>query len=284
MIPGGLAGRQFAPSGMLMRQQSQQREQSQQSRRRAHDRQIRPLALGLEAQMLANFMEGDFQLPSENEPFHDLHRLDVQVRAQQGLGLELALRVADQHPTNRHDRLTAMPPNRGAGNNFNNPPTCSIPLRDGGALPARLHVRGHLDQSRQALPFQTRTTWLMRPPRWGGLIQGRGQTKANDHAEGLGQLLHSPQQGNHGKTAVGDDDQGPARQPAAQLQEALPRPVGQLLVRPRLLLIVAFRRGQQRHAQRGKAQTRLAHGSGPKSIQFNHRRPLAPDCSYRGWL
>src|SRR5574337_853407 len=103
VIPSGLSGGQLAPTRMPMGQQSHQREQAQQGRGSAHDRPGGPepkapygLALGFDAQVSTHLVQRDFQLPSENEPLHDLHGLDVQVRAQQGLGLEFAFGVPDQ--------------------------------------------------------------------------------------------------------------------------------------------------------------------------------------------
>ena len=56
MIPSRLSDGQLAPPGMLMRDERDQREQRQQRGRRAQDGQVRPLTLGLHAQVFANFM------------------------------------------------------------------------------------------------------------------------------------------------------------------------------------------------------------------------------------
>ena len=47
-------------------------EETQQDGRGAGDGQVRPLALGLHAQMGPDLMEGDFQLPAQDKPFQDL--------------------------------------------------------------------------------------------------------------------------------------------------------------------------------------------------------------------
>lgn len=108
-IPGGLTDRQLTPTHMLVSQDGYQGEEPQQSGCGAQDRQVRPLALRLDAEMGAHFVEGNFQLPSQHEPLHDLQGVDVQISAQQRLGLELALRVADQDPADRNDGLTTVP-------------------------------------------------------------------------------------------------------------------------------------------------------------------------------
>ena len=63
-VPGGLPNRDLAVLGMRIGQQSHQREQTQQGRRGAKDGPIRPLALGLYAKMISDFVERDFQLPA----------------------------------------------------------------------------------------------------------------------------------------------------------------------------------------------------------------------------
>ena len=49
-----------------------------------------------------------FNLPAQHEPLDDLHWVGFQVRAQQGLGLELTFRIADHHPADGQGRLSAM--------------------------------------------------------------------------------------------------------------------------------------------------------------------------------
>ena len=49
-----------------------------------------------------------FNLPAQHEPLDDLHWVGFQVRAQQGLGLELTFRIADQHPADGQGRLSAV--------------------------------------------------------------------------------------------------------------------------------------------------------------------------------
>ena len=79
VVPSCLPDRQFAPAGVLMRQQRDQREQPQQHGRCTQDRQIRPLALSLHAQMLPHLVISHFDLPTQHEPLHDLHRVSLQV-------------------------------------------------------------------------------------------------------------------------------------------------------------------------------------------------------------
>jgi len=69
VIPGRLADRQLLAASVLMRQQRHQREETQQGWRGAQDRQVRPLALSLYAQMLADLMVGDFNGLITNDKF-----------------------------------------------------------------------------------------------------------------------------------------------------------------------------------------------------------------------
>ncbi len=68
-VPRGLAGWQTTTPDVLMRQQGDQREQPQQSWRGTQDSQVRPLALGLDAQVGADFMERDLNGLITNDKF-----------------------------------------------------------------------------------------------------------------------------------------------------------------------------------------------------------------------
>src|SRR5215469_8071621 len=70
-IPGCLANRQRLPLEQLMSKDRDQREESKQCRCGAQDGQVRPLALGLHAQMSAYFMKGDFHWPAHHKPLQD---------------------------------------------------------------------------------------------------------------------------------------------------------------------------------------------------------------------
>jgi len=62
-IPSGLTNGQLASSCRAVSQQGHQREQAQQGRRSACNSPIRPLPLGLNAQVSSHFLKGDFELP-----------------------------------------------------------------------------------------------------------------------------------------------------------------------------------------------------------------------------
>src|SRR4051794_14279914 len=64
--------------------------------------------------MAAGFLEGGLDAPAADEPAQDVHRVGVQVGAQEGLWLFLTLWIAHQHPADRHLHAGVMP-ERGAG-------------------------------------------------------------------------------------------------------------------------------------------------------------------------
>jgi hypothetical protein len=92
-VPGGLADRGGGPGQRSVCLEGHQGEQAQQGRRGPQDGTLRPLALGLDAQMGAHFVERHFDLPATDEPGEDLLRISVEIGAQQRLGAESAARV-----------------------------------------------------------------------------------------------------------------------------------------------------------------------------------------------
>lgn len=65
------------------------------------DRQIGPLALGLDAEVAANLFERDLQRPPPDKQLDDTRRSHGRVGREEGLGGQSALGVNDEHPANR---------------------------------------------------------------------------------------------------------------------------------------------------------------------------------------
>src|SRR3954447_24327860 len=63
-------------------QERDQGEQPEQTRRRTGNGQVRPLALGLDAEVVTDVPEGDFHLPALDEPGQDLQRIAGEVGAE----------------------------------------------------------------------------------------------------------------------------------------------------------------------------------------------------------
>src|SRR4051812_49578183 len=62
--------------------------------------------------MATGFLEGGLNPPAADEPAQDVHRVGVQVGAQEGLWLFLTLWIAHQHPADRHLHAGVMPERR----------------------------------------------------------------------------------------------------------------------------------------------------------------------------
>ena len=101
-IPGRLTNGKGVLTQELMSKNGHQRKECQQGGGGAQDRQIRPLALGLDAQMSTNLVKGDFHCPAQDKPLDDLESLCLLIGTQQGQWLVSAFWIANEHPTDRH--------------------------------------------------------------------------------------------------------------------------------------------------------------------------------------
>ncbi len=70
----------------LAGQQGHNREQPEQAGRGAGHGTVRPLPLGLHTQMSASLLEGDLDLPAQDESADDLQRILRGIGAQERLG------------------------------------------------------------------------------------------------------------------------------------------------------------------------------------------------------
>jgi hypothetical protein len=64
--------------------------------------------------MSSDFLEGDLDLPTADEPGEDVARAGVEIGSEEGLWLELAFGISNERPADRHGRLAAAIPQRGA--------------------------------------------------------------------------------------------------------------------------------------------------------------------------
>jgi len=95
-IPGRLSNRKRLAIQQVMSKDGNARKESQQGRSGAQNSQIRPLALGLDAQMITHLMKGDFDRPAQDKPLHDLGSLCILIGAKQGHWLILSLWIANE--------------------------------------------------------------------------------------------------------------------------------------------------------------------------------------------
>ena len=243
-------------------------KESQQDRRGAGDGQVGPLALGLHAQMGPHLLKSDLQLPAQHEPFQDLRRVCRRVGAQQGLGREGALWVSDQHPANAHRGFARAVPDCGLGGEFHSAGGAVVPAHRG-AGPGYLRLvssRGLLKERFQrgsSCALQRWAAVLTRLTGWRGRIEGGIQAQSGDQGNGFRQGLAAVQQVEHSVAVVPHQHQRPLRQPAAQLQDHLACPVGELLVPTSSLLIVPRRWRQHREHRQGPMASRPGHLAQP---------------------
>src|SRR5438477_12376222 len=110
------------------------------------------------------------QRPAGDEPGDDLGWQDARVGAEQGLWLELAGRIAQQHPAQRDGRGTGVVPEGGAGRDVDRRGRAAVP-GDGKLLPDRVRIQQALRQGRLALTLDPGAPLGPRLARWRGVVQ-----------------------------------------------------------------------------------------------------------------
>jgi hypothetical protein len=85
-IPGRSAYRERFILSQAVRKQGDQGKQAQQSGDSTRNRQVRPLALGFQAQVSACFLKSNFDIPTQNKPMQDLEGAGIQVGAEKSSG------------------------------------------------------------------------------------------------------------------------------------------------------------------------------------------------------
>ena len=210
------------------------------------DGPVRPLALGLYSQVGPHLLKSDLQLPAKHKPFQDLGRVRCRAGAQQGLGSEGLLGVADQHPANDRRGLAGAVPDRRLGGDFHHAGGAVVP-GNRGTGPSYLGLVKDLGLVKEGFQrgtpwaFQRRAavlTWLT-GRRW--RIEGRVQTQSGDEGDRFTEGLTAVEQVQHGIGVVAHQHQRALGEPAAQLQNHLPRPAGEFFVPASLLLAVPCR-------------------------------------------
>ena len=205
--------------------------------------------------MRSHLLEGNLQLPAQHKPFENLHRFHGQVSAQQSLCGEFALGVPNQDPAQGHRRLARAVPDRRLRCEFHRADRAVVPgCRRGG--PGHGGQVQECLQCWQPLAFQRRPTVLTGLTGWGRFIKGGVQAQAGDEGNGLSQRLAAVEQVQHGVAAVAHQRQGAVGQPATQLQDHLPGPVGEFFVAASALPVVAFRGRQHSEKRQGPIASR----------------------------
>lgn len=201
-------------------------------------------------------MNGDFPRPTLHEPCQDLNGVRALIGTEQGLWLKRALRIANEHPTDRNGRNWRLIPQSRASRHFPLSADASIP-GNGGCLPHGCWVGESRLPFGLGFPFQGRPTPLPCLSLSGRIRHAGIQTQAGNHDD-LGQLVDGTQELQNGRGSVSHHHQGALRSPATELPDHLPGPIGDRCVRFLALFMGAFRWGQ--HGQKGQGPSPLGSG------------------------
>ena len=189
-------------------------------------------------------------------------RVGIEIGTQEGLWLEFASDVANQHITDR-DETAGVMPDSGAGYDLDQAFTAAIPAGDREAPLAGLATGETFGERWLSL---TDHAW---PPdraasatrRW--IEQPGVEAQAGDHAD---PPAHGVEQLDRGEAAVGDRDDASVGKPAGDLEQHLSSPIGQLLVPPVMLARIPLGRckdGQERQCP---------DAPGPWNLRQQHER------------
>ena len=140
-----------------------------------------------------------------------------------------ALGVSDQYPANDDGGLAGAVPDGGLGGEFHGAGGAVVPGHLG-AGPADISWVEQCFQRRSPRAFQGWLAVLTRLTRWRWRIEGGVQAQFGDEGHRLAQRLAAVEQVEDGVAVVPHQHQRPVGQPAAQLHDHLPCPVGDLLV------------------------------------------------------
>src|SRR5918995_5798772 len=102
LVPSRSANSTFTLRHVSVSEERDHREEPQQRWGGSLDRPLRPMPLGFEPEALASLLERSLHLPAFYEPRDDPLRIGIEICAQQSLGFELLLWIADQYPAHGH--------------------------------------------------------------------------------------------------------------------------------------------------------------------------------------
>src|SRR5215212_6441942 len=225
---------------LLVSEERDHTEQGQKCRGRALDRHLRALPLGLQAQALTNCLKRGLHLPASHEPRNDLSRIGREVSAQQGLALEIPLRVADQHPADGHGGKPRGVPDGRLGGGVHRASCITVPATHRDRRPSRLRVLDHRRGVREALALQARPSHLAWLAWRGRFVQSGIEPEAGDEGDGVLQMPATIQEFQGGIPTICDGHDLSLWLPASYQQEHLPGPLGKWLVSSAPLLGVAL--------------------------------------------
>jgi hypothetical protein len=182
-------------------------------------------------------------------PPHDLRGLAHRFGAEQGLRCKAALGIAHQHPSDRHDRQTAVPPHGCPGGDLKGALARPVPAGHHDRVAARVLGREDRGERRQSSALGPRASDRARRPWRGRLVESSIQPKAGDRRDAGAAHRVEEQQGR--EAAVAHHHEVAPRQPAPRLEGELTPDVEQ-----RLVPTAAFATGALGRHQRGQERQR----------------------------
>ncbi len=193
----------------------------------------------------ARFLKGNLDGPAPHEPPNDLRELARRIRAEQGLGREARFRIADEHPSDRHDGQAPVPQNRGVRGHLDRALARPVLAGHHDYLPAR--VLGHQPrrERRPSRAFGARASNRAGRPSRRGIVDGCVETQAGDRRDAGATHRIKEQEGR--EAAIAHQDEVAPRQPEAGLESELASDVEQ-----RLVATAPFATGALRRHQRGQ--------------------------------
>jgi hypothetical protein len=123
-----------------VRPQGDDGEQAEQNWRGSKNCFVGPLALGFNAEVGADFLEGNLDLPAADEPAEDIARMSVEIGRQEGLRVEFTGGIANEKPSDRHWRRAAAIPQCSAGRDLDHAIGSTVPLTDPVARPGDIAI------------------------------------------------------------------------------------------------------------------------------------------------
>jgi hypothetical protein len=199
------------------------------------------------AEVVCTIATSDIFRPAQDTPLPHLGRFCLLIGAPQGHRLIVALRIAHEHPTDHHRRDGRVLPQSRARGNLHR--TCGPPRPRPGVCVPRRHGVGETCSQRGLLCAFPRMgiSFSCFPSRRGWIGYTGIQTPSCHHTDAVQATADVQQDVTDGRRPVPHDHPCSTRQPARDVPEPQPGPIGDRLVPFRALRVGAFRGSPNRH-------------------------------------
>src|SRR5215210_1681307 len=146
------------------------------------------MSLRLKTQALTYFLKSGFHLPAPHKPGDYLFRIGIEIGAQQSLGSELFLQVADQEPTQGHGGKSRAVPDGGIRDDLNRTFCATIPVGYRDRRPESGGIFGNYREVGQTLTFEAGPSYLLGVVSWSRLVESSVQAQAGNEGDRISQL------------------------------------------------------------------------------------------------